>query len=263
MSATGSLAAKAAFFIGILVFGNLAAVIPASATEPWTGFYVGLNAGYGWSRTNSSLEGLLYGTPTPFDDEIPASYRISSNGFIGGGQIGYNFQINKAVLGIETDFAFSGIKGDATATGPVTSGSPPTTQDFISTRSQSLHWFSTLRGRLGYTPDNLLLLYATGGLAFGRYEDSMRLSFLGVGGSTFAGSETLTRTGWTLGGGVEYRISGNFTAKLEYLYFDLGSATLVGLDVKFPNQPFQSQSQFDHNGHLVRVGLNYKFGASR
>lgn len=231
----------------------------------WSGFYAGVHAGYGWSRPKSTLETLLNGTPLSLAsqdlEEVPDSYRVRADGFVGGGQIGFNVQSSRTVFGIEADLSYSGLDGDVTAAGSVTSGGPPVTYDFRSTRSQKLEWLGTLRGRLGYTPSDSLLLYATGGLALGRVEDSMRLSFLGVGGSTFAGASAATRAGWTAGAGAEYRISGNLSAKLEYLYFDLGSSSLVGLDVNFPNQPFQTQSRFDHNGHIARVGLNYRFGA--
>ncbi len=261
MRAVARTAAKTAFFVGALVSGMglaAAADLPVKATQvahyDWTGFYVGGNAGYGWSRAASSLEYLLNGVPMPITAGVPDSYRNNSSGFIGGGQVGYNFQINRTVLGIEADLSYSDVHIDNTINGTTAAATP-----FTSTQSQKLKWLATLRGRVGYTPNDALLLYVTGGLAFGRVEDSTRLAFNTVGGTTYFGSGTSTRSGWTVGGGAEYGISTNLSAKLEYLYFDLGRTSLNGIDVLFPGNPFQTHAQFDHNGHIARLGLNYRF----
>jgi outer membrane immunogenic protein len=236
---------------------------PPAPVYNWTGFYVGLHAGYGWMRSDTSLDALFNGIPTSFAsvdaEEIPDRFRIDTSGFIGGGQAGVNYQINRALIGIEADLSYSGIKGDSTISGSVTSGGPPVTQPFLSVQSQDLKWLATVRGRLGYLPTDSLLLYATGGLAIGRLEESHRLQFLGVGGTTYVGSDNSTRSGWTVGAGAEYRISGNWTAKLEYLYFDLGSTTVIATDVASPGNPFKERAQFDHTGQIARAGVNYKF----
>ncbi len=259
-------AAKAALFAGVLAYGMGIAVASADdrpgkayamAGYTWTGFYAGVNAGYGWSRASSSLEYLFNGVPTPITSGVPDSYRNDSSGFIGGGQVGYNYQISRAVLGIEADLSYSGIRGDNIVNGTTTASGFP----FTSTQSQNLKWLATLRGRIGYTPNDALLLYVTGGMAFGRVEDSSRLAFNTVGGTTYFGSNTSTRSGWTIGGGAEYVVSTNLTARLEYLYFDLGSTSVLGIDVTSPGNPFQTHTQLDHNGHIVRLGLNWKFSS--
>ncbi len=246
-----------------------AADLPAKApivVRPysWSGFYAGVHAGYGWGRTNAQLESVLDGVPISLPsvglEEVPSSYRINSSGFIGGAQVGFNHQINRIVLGIEADISYSGLKGDVTATGEATSGGPPVTTPFISTQSQRLDWLATLRARLGYAASDALLLYATGGLAVGKVEDSTLLRFISIGGTTFVGSRSSTLAGWTAGGGAEHRLGGNWTVKIEYLYFDLGSAVVSGIDTVSPNQPFQSQAHHEHSGHIVRAGLNYWFG---
>jgi outer membrane immunogenic protein len=234
-------------------------VVPAYS---WSGFYLGAHAGYGWSRGNARLQPVLLGVPTTLAErdleEIPEFYRVNASGFIGGGQIGFNQQMNRAVLGIEADLSYAGLKGTATAAGSATSGGPPVTRDFLVSESQRLNWLATLRARFGILTSDALLLYVTGGLAVGQIKESTFLSFSGLGGTTFIGTASSTRAGWTVGGGGEYRIGGNWTAKLEYLFFDLGRNTVRGIDTVSPNQPFQTQATFDFKGQLVRAGLNLK-----
>jgi outer membrane immunogenic protein len=260
---------------GSVVTGALASAcaiaLPATAlaadppTYGWSGLYAGLHAGYGWGRTKARLESVLNGVPVALPavdlEEIPTNYRFNSSGFMGGAQVGFNHQVGRLILGIESDVSYSGLKGETTATGLVTSGGPPVTTPFISTQSHRMNWLATLRARFGYSPSEALLLYATGGLAVGNVTDSTLLQFVSLGGTTFFGARSLTLAGWTAGAGTEYRLGGNWTAKVEYLYFDLGDTTLSGRDVVSPNQPFQTQSHFDHSGHIVRIGLNYRFGA--
>lgn len=237
----------------------------AAAADSWSGIYTGLHAGYGWGRTTSRLESVVNGVPISLPavdlEEIPSSYRNSLSGFIGGAQIGYNHQMDRVVLGLESDISYFGMKSDATVTGFATSGGPPVTMPFISTQSQQMDWLATLRARLGYAASDALLLYASGGLAVGKVEDSTFLRFVGIGGTTFIGARSSTLAGWTAGGGAEYRLRGNWTVKVEYLYFDLGNTVVSGRDTVSPNQPFQTQAHFEHNGHIVRAGLNYRFGA--
>jgi outer membrane immunogenic protein len=228
---------------------------PAPIYSGWTGFYAGLNAGYGWSPGESSLEYLFNGAPMAITAGVPASYQNHSSGFIGGGQFGYNYQIGRTVLGLEADLSYSDINNDNAINGTTGGGTP-----FTSTQTENLKWLATVRGRLGYTPYDSLLLYVTGGSAFGRVEDTNLLAFHTVGGTTYFGTRTSTRSGWTAGGGAEYKIGARLTAKAEYLHFDLGSTTVYGIDVTSPGNPFQTHAQFEHAGHIVRLGLNYQFG---
>src|SRR5262249_51142990 len=147
------------------------------------------------------------------------------NGVIGGGQIGYNWQSQNWGFGVETDFQGSGEKGarklvcvacandGAHNTGGVT---------------QKLSWVGTLRGRVGVLVTPSILLYGTGGLAYGEFKTGGSITGTDMGGIpvtvAFPGTSS-TRAGWTAGVGVEGKISGNWTAKLEYLYMDLGSVS--------------------------------------
>ena len=216
------------------------------------------------------------------------------NGVIGGGQAGYNWQMDKWVFGLEADIQGSGQKGStlgscaggsATATtlaglssvcaiGHTGDTTPFNVAAFPvgDTLSQKLEWFGTFRGRIGPTLTPTFLAYVTGGLAYGQVNSSGTFSGTnivgpqGVNGSTLvpvagAFSSSSTRVGWTLGGGIEGAIGGNWTAKLEYLYVDLGtvSGTFV-TPIVAPGGAFLSTGYSSHiTDNILRVGVNYRF----
>jgi outer membrane immunogenic protein len=179
-----------------------------AAPYNWTGFYIGINGGGGWGRSNYS--GALAGS----------DFR-TSGGLIGG-TLGYNYQVGQAVFGLETDLDWSNVRGSGTC-GALT----------CETRS---NWLGTARGRIGYAFDRFMP-YLTGGLAYGGVKTSV---------SGF-GDNTSTKAGYALGGGLEAAIAGPWSAKIEYLYADLGRASApLGTDARF----YES---------TVRAGLNYRF----
>jgi outer membrane immunogenic protein len=153
----------------------------------WTGFYAGLNAGYGWGKSTFSGNG-------PDISTSPA-------GFVGGGTIGYNLQTSAFVWGIEGDIDWTNLEDSQTS---IFCGGKCNIKST---------WLSTLRGRIGYGADRWLP-YITGGLAYGS---------MNVGTNT--GSETNSKAGWTVGAGLEYAFAGGWSSKLEYLYVDLGSTS--------------------------------------
>jgi outer membrane immunogenic protein len=218
-------------FIGAASAADMPRRAPAyKAPEPimaqpynWTGFYVGGNLGYGWGRQDNSVDGTSVGS-------------ANVNGIIGGGQVGYNWQVNQIVFGLEADFQGSGQKGDGSFTVP-----------FPGTFTNKLDWFGTVRGRVGYAFDRWLP-YVTGGWAYGH--GSIDASAPGVG----AGSVSNTYSGWTVGGGLEYAFLNNWSAKIEYLYVDFGNGPSVTLA---PSASVLSGGKLTDN--IVRVGLNYKF----
>ena len=185
----------------------------------WTGFYLGINGGGGWGKSRHDFEAA--GTTT-------GDYRIS--GSTAGGTLGANLQAGGLLLGVEGDMNWSDIGG---------SDSCPNPNFTCRTRNK---WLATARGRVGYAVDRFLP-YVTAGAAFGQIRANI----------PDFGSERENETGFALGSGVEAGILGGLSAKLEYLYVDLGkfncgfSCTNTGVDdVKFKT-------------HLVRVGLNYRF----
>jgi outer membrane immunogenic protein len=230
-----------------------AAFVPPPAAYNWSGFYVGVNAGAAWLNqdgvTNSVAttldpSGLAAGTL------IGTGPSTSSTGFAGGGQIGFNYQVNQFVFGAEADIDY--LSNKATVNGTEASGA---VVYGTNTHQYTMPMFSTVRGRLGFAADNVLL-YGTGGLAMGEY-DVQRTQVTGFAGTATAGtvenSDNL-RLGWTAGAGIEYAFSENWTARVEYLYANLESVTYT-----FPiaNRTAAAPTE---SVNLVRAGLNFKFG---
>jgi outer membrane immunogenic protein len=157
------------------------------------------------------------------------------------------------VLGVEADIDFGSIKGDPLVRPIMASPGVPIANSFYQAHEQ-INWFGTARGRIGFTPANQWLVYATGGLAFARVDYSALTSFPAV---QYAGSESATKLGWTLGAGTEFAIGNDWSAKVEYLYYDLGSKTLNATSPLATQ--YTIQTDFTTRGNLVRVGLNKKF----
>lgn len=222
----------------------------------WSGFYAGLHAGYGWADDPITIReagpAALIG-----NGFIPASLGADANGFIGGGQIGWNVQSGAFVWGIEADISYSGMDDSISVTTTVGGAVHATTA------SKELDWFGTLRARLGTLVNDRSLLYVTGGLAYGHASlDSSITNLTGCAPFGFCGAASSSDTlfGWTLGGGAEFAAGNGWSLKAEYLYFDLGdiSQSYTSLILGAPQTYTVST---DVTGHIVRAGVNYKFGA--
>jgi outer membrane immunogenic protein len=218
-----------------------------ASSPSWSGFYGGLNAGWGWDPGSADVT-----TENGFTAGIFPDPKIKPSGFLGGGQLGYNAQINQLVLGIESDIDYSDINGSSDATGPT---------GFHVTGTERLKWFGTVRARLGVVSPQNVLFYGTGGFAFGNATVSTSEFVPGNCGPSVCsfGSTTKTLTGWTVGGGTEFVTGTNWTMKFEYLYYDLGHINNVGMDITTPGS-LDLTSTTNVRGNIVRVGLNYKFG---
>ena len=168
----------------------------------WTGFYAGINGGYGWGTSDWSGAGTT-GSTKP-------------KGALAGVTLGYNLQTGSWVWGLEADFDYSAMKGSDSGGTGVCSGAGCETK---------LKYFGTGRGRLGYAGWDRWLPYVTGGVAYGNIKAT----------PAFGGDFSKGKVGWTVGGGVEYAVFANWTTKLEYLYADLGSISggTPGNDVTF------------------------------
>ena len=182
----------------------------------WTGFYIGINGGGGFGRSEWS---------DPF-----GTASANTSGGLAGGTIGYNYQAGPWVFGVEGDGDWSGIKGTASA-GICAGTSCETRND----------WLATARGRVGYA-FNRVLPYITAGGAFG----DVKMTAAGLG------SETDTQAGWTAGGGVEVGLSGPWSAKVEYLYVDLGKANCSAATCG-------TSTDVSFHTNVVRAGINYRF----
>jgi outer membrane immunogenic protein len=189
----------------------------------WTGFYIGANVGGGFADVPITV--------TRMNTVLMATAKMS--GVIGGGQIGYNWQYTNWVFGLEADFQGSSQR----ATGTV--------GRFILT--ESLPWFGTVRGRVGFTPVDRWLVYATGGLAYAEQQFTVTMAGVPVANAN------ATKAGWTVGGGVEAALWGNWTGKVEYLYIDITN-NQTGMAVAVP-----AQVQAHLRENVARVGLNYRF----
>jgi outer membrane immunogenic protein len=181
----------------------------------WSGFYVGLNAGYGFGTSNWDL-------PT---------VNTKPKGFLAGGTAGYNWQSGALVYGLEADLDWSDVKGH-TACG-------------IGTCTTANSWLSTIRGRLGYAFDRFLP-YVTAGGAYGHVKATNTAATPGLLGAS------ATPFGWTAGVGLEYAFLGNLTAKIEYLYVDLGKFNCVACSGALADDVTFKES-------IIRAGLNYRF----
>lgn len=195
----------------------------------WTGFYVGGHIGGAWSNADlSDLAG-------------PAWMSVNGSGFLGGGQLGYNWQAGNWVFGIQGDMSWTSI--DASAIDP---------DNATGTFNNKVDWLATVTGRIGYAWNNVLW-YGKGGAAWVHNEYSY--TDTAIAGNNATGSDT--RAGWTLGTGLEYGFTPNWTAFIEYDYIGLGThtATLTGVGGGSHQVDVRQDIQ------IVKGGINYKFGS--
>jgi outer membrane immunogenic protein len=235
-------------FVGGLVFaaGTVVSLYPAAAADlpapgapapavapvayapaaiyNWSGFYIGGHAGGGFG--DSSWTDPFSGTNNTFN----------SMGFLGGAQVGANLQFNRLVLGIEGDFSWTDLKGSGT----------DSIGDTIGTNT---NWTSTVTGRVGAAFDRLLV-YGKGGVAFAQDQSSFTDTFANSASTTFM------RTGWTAGAGLEYGITKNWSAKIEYDYLGFGSQAL---NFTTPTTPLYTSSA-NLNVQEIKAGVNFRFG---
>ncbi len=201
----------------------------------WSGFYIGPSFGWSWSTINAA-NNLVYSNL----QSVPFA-QPGTNGWIGGGQIGYNVQASNFVYGIELDFGGLDIGASATKTDPNTHG--------VFTVNSSAGFYGDITGRAGLTVGNALL-YAKGGFAY--FTGNVRITYNDIS------QNSGVFTGWTVGGGVEYKITRTLSVKGEYLYFDLDNSNFsccLSLPV----------NNIDNNitANTFRLGLNYNLNDLR
>jgi outer membrane immunogenic protein len=227
------------------------------ARYDWTGTYAGIHMGGTWGSTGAfDLDGYNIppggaafaqsGPPLPPGDR----WHADTAGFVVGGQLGYNWQIGALLLGLEGDVGQLGLTGNAATNSPFAGRD-------TSSRTE-IDFYLTARGRIGYVADNWLF-YGTGGY-FGadtRVEiiDTCFV-FPPCGRSTIDARDRSFRSGWTAGGGIEWMFSQAWTAKAEYLYYDLGATTASGLAAGVG--PTFSWD-LDTHGNIARAAVNYRF----
>jgi outer membrane immunogenic protein len=217
----------------------LAADLPAPSLPPplpaavynWTGFYLGINGGFGTGNSNWS------------DGVIGTTGSFPTSGFLVGGTSGVNYQIAEYVFGIEGDGDWTNLRGNSGSTCGAISAVVTAP---VSCQTQS-QWLATVRGRVGYAFDRILL-YGTAGAAFGNVQTGLNPP------STF---DSAVEAGWTVGAGVEVAFAQNWTAKAEYLFVDLPNATCTTA----ANCGGAAGSIVSFNENIIRAGVNYKFGS--
>jgi outer membrane immunogenic protein len=236
----------------------VAADLPSRAPPPvylppvpiftWTGIYVGGQIGYGWGKANGSVGDY-------FGDYFSSS--TTTNGVIGGAHVGYNLQLNQFVIGLEGDVDGTSMSKSGSRFFPVYGGLANGTANLNVSHSIE----GSIRGRLGYAWDRVLV-YATGGVAFAGFNSNGCGSFTDAAGVWFGGcpSNSGTRVGWTVGGGLEYAITNNWSVRAEYRYSDFGKATQYANS--WDNPVLGSLGAYI-NRHFtenrVQVGFSYKF----
>ena len=229
----------------------------------WSGFYVGVHAGYTFSEDDTVVTtGQLAGNiANVAGGARPGQVRLDRDGFIGGGQIGYNWQFSPSwVFGLEADISYvDGRETINVVTASLPTAVPPNAPLNNTFRSR-MEYFGTFRGRIGYAWDRTMV-YATGGLAYAEVENSASF-FNAANGLQFDGGRRRMETGYTVGGGIEHAFSPNWSVKAEYLYYDLGSNVVNVAAVPGGGGAGGYNSRFENDGHIVRAGLNYKFGGA-
>lgn len=185
-------------------------VAPVVTAYDWSGFYAGVNAGYGWGEAYDAA-GAVIGAPASPVNQI--------NGMLGGAQVGFNAQHDAVVFGVEADIQASGLSH---ALPGVTFG---------------LDYLGTVRARVGVDVGNGILPYLTAGVAYGQGRIAPA-----------AGADTQFHAGWTVGGGVEFKLDQQMSLKGEYLYYDLGRKDY-----------YAGAVNVGHRGHTIRAGVNFHF----
>jgi outer membrane immunogenic protein len=306
--------------LALLTNAAIAADLPSRKAEPllsappppqiWTGFYAGLNAGYNAGLNSSAVSSNIGGTwngaannpwingrfdcytvGTPL---LNAASPISMNGvmannqsgFIGGGQIGYNYQLSSLfVVGIEADIdgaAINGASGSSAA--PTLPAALAATQNVTQATGftqidSGLEYLGTVHGRIGYLATAALLAYGSGGFAYGgawaTASQRSAENFTSETGRVFhtsawtgAGSQNQLLTGWTAGGGLEWLFAPNWSLKAEALYWNLGNLTVRTVQVgitpdagSFYGNSGWGNTSLNYAGIAARAGVNYHFNS--
>jgi outer membrane immunogenic protein len=241
---------------------------PPAPAPSWAGWYAGLNAGWVGSTgntisiTGTDSDGGGLGSALAAGN-IPSAIDLGYHGFLGGGQVGYNWQSGNLVYGLEGDL--DGVSAKSSVSLPDARFIPPAgiQSPFTINAARALDWVGTFRARLGITPSAPWLLYVTGGLAFGEHELGIGVNDPGGIPPAILFNQTSTwSAGWTLGAGGEWMLAPRWSLKAEYLYVDLGniSSTINYAYTTIAGPQTSSLTATVHDrDNIVRGGVNYHF----
>lgn len=229
---------------------------PPPEVLSWTGFYIGVHAGSGSNRGNLRADYL----PFPLFGLNPTLATSSEVGTLGGGQIGYNWQAGPNwLIGVEGDVSKTVIDTDLTAI-PTNfgTGTPDTAQPTTWTRN--LEWLASARGRLGFIPTSNLLLYVTGGGAWGGFHYNASFLNATAGSNNWIVPFNKTQSGYVVGGGVEWMAAAHWMLRAEYLFYRLSGTSNLASNPAFLTPPFPILFTWNStNTNVVRLGASYKF----
>jgi outer membrane immunogenic protein len=230
---------------------------PAAPIYSWTGCYLGGSVGGIWRQSDSTtitfVDGGSGAAAAAAAGALPTSFSYGGNGWIGGGQLGCNYQSSNWVLGIETDISGTNLN----ASEAIGTNVPPFFP-LTSSVSQDMTWIGTTRGRLGLAWGSVLF-YGTGGAAYANVNYGYTQDNSPPGPVAIVVAESATRVGWTAGGGVEVGF-GNWSVKGEYLFYDLGQHTLNAVCTTCTGlSPTVFSAHYHDSGSIARFGLNYRF----
>jgi len=251
------------FFLAIVALITVTATTAARAADGtqgqnynWGGFYLGADIGYGWGEGDTKF------TPLPsaavFINLLPQTLNPDPRGVLGGAHVGYNWQGQGVVIGGEVDISGSDMR-DSVKRSPITqnNGTPFPGAGFLLAR-QNTDVFGTVRPRFGISLIDRLLIYGTGGLAWGHINYKADSDFRPVGTENYPASFSKTKVGWALGAGLEYAVVGNWSVRAEYLHIDLGDTSKT-INPAIPLPPFQVRYRFETQANIARLGVSYKF----
>jgi outer membrane immunogenic protein len=238
-----------------------AATPPAAASSSfrWTGFYVGGHFGQGMGNGNMIVSPLP--SAAQFVNLGPTKLHPDPSGTILGGQGGFNWQRGPVVYGVEGDYSASDMNGIKVIRPIIQNNNTPFPgaapgNNIVS--HQDTDWISTVRARVGVTPNARLLIYGTGGLAYGHVTYFANTDFKPVGTENYPAFADKNKNGWCVGTGAEVGLATHFTARFEYLYYDLGNQILHA-NPNPPLPPFGIDYEWATSAQLLRGGFNFKF----
>lgn len=242
----------------------------AAPIYSWTGWYGGLSGGYGWGHSDPGAVITPASFPLPpgfaLEPPVPPPGSIADpdvKGWLFGGQLGYNFQFERAVFGVEADISWANIGGSRNgAPFSFLINNPDHERiDAAGRVATKLDWFGTVRGRFGYAFDRFMP-YVTGGLAYGDIKTTVSATAsqfdTGVTPATlvatnnFAASTSSVHVGYALGAGVDWAVTERWVLRAEYMYLNFGRGSAFGI------APITA-SDSGMNVNLVRGALNYRF----
>jgi outer membrane immunogenic protein len=212
---------------------------PPPSVFSWTGFYIGVHAG--WLRSDNNVTDI-----DGLQDDDGTRFGYSNSAFVGGGHFGYNWQSGMFVFGVEADISGTGAKSSV-----IQDNTPGSGFDQDGLARTKLSWLASARGRLGMTIAPQWLLYGTGGAAWAHVRNETLDFDTGVLDPSDSSSRSGVRSGWVAGGGVEFALYRDWLLRVEYLHYDLGNSTTI--------TPDGDRFRFSNEIDVVRAGLSRKF----